>query len=234
MTEREILQNLKRVRERIAAAATRVGREPRGVTLVAATKGVPPATINAIVAAGVGIIGENRLQEARRKAAHMEGKCSWHMIGHLQTNKVKDAVGFFDLIQSVDSLRLAVEIDQAAEKRRIRQKILVEINLSGEKTKYGLARVDVFSFMREARRLENIEIVGLLTIPPLVEDTEWTRPFFRGLRQLALEIDGKEGAPLKILSMGMSSDFEVAIEEGATMVRVGTAIFGSRSRSRER
>lgn len=225
-----IADNLKTVMDRIASAAKRAGRDPSSVRLVVVTKTVDVERIRQAVAAGASVLGENRVQEARGKVEKLGNPARWHLIGHLQTNKSKYAVKLFDLIHSVDNLELARELDKQAAKIGKVQDVLIEVSIAGEAAKAGAAMQDVATLVREAVMLKNISIKGLMTIPPYSEDPENSRPFFRKLRELA-ETMKKENIPtvsMNELSMGMSGDFEVAVEEGATMVRVGTAIFGER------
>jgi pyridoxal phosphate enzyme (YggS family) len=225
-----IADNLKTVIDRIASAAKRAGRDPASIMLVVVTKTVDVESIRQAVAAGASVLGENRVQEARGKIEKLGNLARWHLIGRLQSNKAKYAVKLFDLIHSIDDLELARELDKQASKIGKVQDILIEVSVAGEAAKAGVAMQDVAALVREAAKLKNISIRGLMTIPPYSEDPENSRSFFRKLRELAVTIN-KENIPtvsMKELSMGMSGDFEVAVEEGATMVRVGTAIFGER------
>jgi PLP dependent protein len=225
-----VSENLKLVQDRIAAAAKRAGRDPSSIRLVTVTKTIDHGRIREAIAAGAAILGENRVQEAKEKIEALGKVASWHLIGHLQTNKAKYAVKLFDLIHSVDSLELAKELDKQAEKIGKKQNVLIEVNIAGEASKAGMAVREAPALVREAARLANISVQGLMTMPPWSADPEDSRPFFRILRELA-EAIAKENIPglsMRELSMGMSGDFEVAIEEGATLVRVGTAIFGER------
>lgn len=225
-----VAENLKLVMDRIAAAAKRAGRDPSSVRLVVVTKTVGHSSIREAVAAGAAILGENRVQEAKEKIEALGRIVNWHLIGHLQTNKAKYAVKLFDLIHSVDNLELAAEIDRQAAKIGKAQDILIEVNIAGEASKAGMAVRDAPVLVREAAKLKNISIRGLMTMPPYSENPEDSRPYFSVLRELA-ETIAKENFPnvsMRELSMGMSGDFEVAVEEGATLVRVGTAIFGER------
>jgi pyridoxal phosphate enzyme (YggS family) len=225
-----IADNLKTVKGRIASAAKRSGRDPSSVKLVVVTKTVDVERVREAVAAGAMILGENRVQEAKEKIEKLGRVAHWHLIGHLQTNKAKHAVKLFYLIHSVDTLELAEEIDRQAAKIGKVQDILVEVNIAGEETKAGVASEEAVALVKEAAKLKNISIKGLMTMPPFSHDPEDSRPYFKKLRELSASI-AKENIPgvsMKELSMGMSGDFEVAIEEGATMVRVGTAIFGER------
>ncbi|HEY5640761.1 MAG TPA: YggS family pyridoxal phosphate-dependent enzyme [Dehalococcoidia bacterium] len=211
---------LAQVRERIAAACERSGRSPQEVTLIAVSKGFGAAAVREAAAAGVTDIGENRVQEAADKRPELGGLggVTWHMIGHLQRNKVKAALGLFDVIHSVDSLRLAEAISNRALSN---VPVFLEVNVSQEPTKTGFTIAEVADAYGAARRL-HLDIRGLMTVAPLAERAEDVRPIFRDLRQTA------RGLGLKQLSMGMTDDYEVAIEEGATHVRVGRAIFGER------
>ena len=225
-----LTDNLKTVMDRIASAAKRAGRDPASIRLVVVTKTVDVESIRHAVAAGASVLGENRVQEAREKIEKLGTLARWHLIGHLQTNKAKYAVKLFDLIHSVDNLELARELDKQAAKIGKIQEVLIEVSIAGEAAKAGVAMQEVLALVREAAKLKNISIKGLMTIPPYSEDPESSRSFFRKLRELAETIK-KENIPavsMNELSMGMSGDFEVAVEEGSTMVRVGTAIFGER------
>lgn len=215
-----IAENLKSVRQRIERACKRAAIPPQDAKIVCVTKGRPADEIIEAIEAGVGIIGENRVQEAALKYKAIGNKTEWHLVGHLQTNKAKDAVRIFSLIHSVDSLRLAEEIDRQAGKIGKVQDILVQVNVSGEKSKFGMAPDQVPAFLNGSALYRNIRIKGLMTIAPEVDDPEKARPYFRRLRKLRDEINS-----LQLLSMGMSNDFEVAVEEGSNMVRIGRAIF---------
>jgi len=229
----DIEANLREVRERMAEAAIRAGRRPEDVTLVAVTKTVEPERILEAARLGVRHFGENRVQEARDKIpvvnALVNSSLTWHMVGHLQRNKVKKALELFQFIHSVDSLRLALELEKRAAARGKVIPILLEVNVSGEATKYGFAPEEVESAVREMLPLSHISIQGLMTIAPIVSEPEEARPFFRALRELRDRLAEKfPQVDWRHLSMGMTDDFEVAIEEGATMVRLGRAIFGER------
>jgi pyridoxal phosphate enzyme (YggS family) len=218
----DIRTNLERVRARIARAAERAGRRPDDVLLVAVSKTVDAERVRAAVTAGVSALGENRVQEAKEKVALLGHPVPWHLIGHLQTNKVKDALAIFDVIQSLDRLELAQECDRRARARGRVVEALLEVNVAGEASKGGFAPGAVPAALEAIARLDHIHLQGLMAIPPAVERAEDARGWFRALRELA------ERHGLKEISMGMSADFEVAVEEGATIVRVGTAIFGAR------
>jgi len=216
-----IRENAAAVRARIAAACARAGREPSEVTLVAVTKVFPADFVEQAIAAGIGDIGENRVQEARDKKPLVRGSARWHLIGHLQSNKAKDAVRLFDVIQTVDSLDLGQKIARAAEAAGKRQEVLLQVNAGNEEQKSGALPADVPALSGALRAIEALDLRGLMAIPP-VGAAEETRRYFRELRAL------RDAVGVEQLSMGMSEDFEVAIEEGATIVRVGRAIFGSR------
>jgi len=215
---------------RMDRAAARFERNADEITIVAVSKTFPTTSIEEAIACGIKIIGENRVQETSQKHAIIGDKVSWHMVGHLQTNKVKDALKIFSMIQSLDSLRLAQEI----EKRAVRKMdCLIEVNTSRERTKFGLSPDEVLDFYGNISKFKNIDVQGLMTIGPgwAVEDPEASRVCFRILRGLQEELSQEFDRPFPILSMGMTSDFEIAIEEGSTMIRIGTAIFGSRKQS---
>ncbi|MDW7973611.1 MAG: YggS family pyridoxal phosphate-dependent enzyme, partial [Thermodesulfovibrio sp.] len=206
-------------------AALRVGREPDDIKLIAVTKSQPVDKIKEAIDYGLRIFGENRVQEAKIKIAELKNfNIQWHMIGHLQTNKVKDAVNLFEVIHSVDSEKLAKFIDKEAEKRGKIQRVLIQVKLSEEDTKYGIKEEEVEKLIEVCLNLKNIKVEGLMTIPPYFENPEDVRPYFKKLRQIRDELNRKGYDFIKELSMGMSNDFEVAIEEGATMVRIGTAL----------
>ena len=228
-------ENFKMVTDRIAAAAKRAGRTPSSVRLVTVTKTVDHDRIRQAVSAGAAILGENRVQEAKEKIEVLGNIAQWHLIGHLQTNKAKYAVRLFDLIHSVDNLELAKELDRQAAKTGKVQDILIEVNIAGEASKAGMAVKGAPELVRETARLKHLRVRGLMTMPPYSENAEDSRPCFRVLRELseAIAQESIPGVAMAELSMGMSGDFEVAIEEGATMVRVGTAIFGERVKSSE-
>lgn len=197
------------------------------MTLVAVSKTVPVDILREGLAAGITILGENRVQEARDKIAALPGQATWHLVGHLQTNKAKLAVQLFERIHSLDSLRLAEALDRQAQQAGKVARCLVEVNLGGEESKSGTTEEAVRPLLEAAGRLAHLRIEGLMTIPPFLLDPEQVRPFFRRLHNLRDKLEG-EGFHLPELSMGMTHDFEVAIEEGATLVRIGTAIFGPR------
>jgi pyridoxal phosphate enzyme (YggS family) len=225
----EIEKNLGRVRERIEHAASKARRDPRGIKLMAVTKTVTVEKIREAMAAGATIFGENYVQEARAKIEEIgKSGIQWHFIGHLQTNKAAHAVRLFDLIHAVDSLALARELDKRAGAAGKSIDCLIEVNLSQEASKFGISKERTPELAHALKDLKNISLQGLMTMAPYTDDPEAARPYFIALRELREEIAGS-GIPLPELSMGMSSDFEKAIEEGATIVRIGTAIFGERS-----
>ncbi|MDD5447980.1 MAG: YggS family pyridoxal phosphate-dependent enzyme [Actinomycetota bacterium] len=222
-----IKENVQDVFCRIKGAAARVGRDPSSVRLLAATKNRNAKEVKAAYEAGIRLVGENRVQEMTSKMQEVEVPLEWHFIGHLQRNKVKQVVGRVALIHSIDSLRLAEEISDRAGVLEIKQPVLVQVNVSSEESKYGIDPSDAAEFFSSLQRLDNLEVLGLSTIAPLAKDSEEVRWVFRELREL--EIDLRKSFPkftLDELSMGMTSDFEVAVEEGSTLVRIGTAIFG--------
>jgi pyridoxal phosphate enzyme (YggS family) len=223
-----IAQNLAAVRSAIAAACRKVGRDEKEVRLVAVSKTVDVARLREAVAAGQKIFGENYLQEAKDKIAALGDKLSWHLVGRLQTNKAKAAVELFDLIHGVDRVKLALALEAAAARLHRVQDVLIQINQGGEDTKSGVAPAAALELVQEVARLPHLRLLGLMTMPPWFADPEAVRPYFRALRGLRGRLRDVSGLSLAELSMGMSGDFAVAVEEGATLVRVGTAIFGHR------
>lgn len=230
-----IAQNVAQVRERMAWAARRAGRRPEAIRLMAVSKTVPPERIREAYAAGVVEFGENRVQEAEaRRPALADLRIRWHLVGHLQSNKAKRALELFDVVESVDSLSLAARLDRlAAELRSEPLPVLVEVHMGGEETKSGVDEPELLPLVRELAPLGHLAVRGLMAVPPFLEDPEQVRPYFRHLRELAGQVAaaGIPGIAMEELSMGMSHDFEVAIEEGATIVRIGTAIFGERAKA---
>lgn len=224
-------ENLKNVEANIQAACDRSGRNRDEVTLIAVSKTKPVEMLQEIYDAGIRDFGENKVQELCDKIEKMPSDIKWHMIGHLQRNKVKYIVGKVELIHSVDSYRLAEEINIQAKKQGVIVPILVEVNIAHEESKFGISEEDAILLVKEIAELENIRIMGLMTIAPYVENPEDNRLYFRKIKELSVDIDSKniDNVSMKILSMGMTGDYEVAIEEGATMVRVGTGIFGKRN-----
>lgn len=224
-----IISNIEKVREKIKKSAEKSGRNPDEIVLVAVSKNKPIEAIKIAYEAGLRIFGENRAQEAREKVEKLKDlDISWHFIGRLQKNKVKYVVSFSELIHSVDSVELLLEIDKRAKKISKLQDILLEVNISGEETKAGFNPDRVDEIVEKALELENINLKGFMTMAPLVENPEEVRWVFKNLRELRDKVAQKYNLKNLELSMGMSNDFEVAIEEGATMVRIGTAIFGRR------
>lgn len=228
----DLAANLNRIQERIAGACTRAGRDPGSVTLMAVTKTQPPEVVRAAADLGLTLFGENKVQEAKTKIPQCPGRLRWHMIGHLQSNKCRDAIELFDMIQGVDSLHLAEELNRRAEQASKRMPILLEVNIVGEASKFGYPPERLLAEFNQLNALPRLEIHGLMTIPPWTPEPEKVRPVFRELRELKQRCEEILGAPLPHLSMGMSGDFEVAIEEGATMVRLGTALFGERRKTK--
>ncbi|MEK7851829.1 MAG: YggS family pyridoxal phosphate-dependent enzyme [Deltaproteobacteria bacterium] len=222
-----VADNVRDVAERISWAAARSGRRLEDIRLVAITKTVDMERIREAVDSGVRVFGENYVQEAREKIAAIGHGVEWHMTGHLQKNKVRDAVSLFDMVHTIDSLELAQEVDKRARAAGKVMPALVEVNIGEEENKGGIDKDKLISFLTSAKGLENISIKGLMAIPPYFDDPEKVRPYFRALKEL-LDKANSESLNLSELSMGMSHDFEVAIEEGATVVRIGTAIFGER------
>lgn len=226
----EVAGRLADARRRIAAAAARAGRQPEDVTLVAVTKTVPAPLVRAAAAAGQTVFGENRVQEALAKAPIVGPGVSWHLIGHLQRNKAKAAAGLFAVVESLDSVELAEELDRRAGEQGRRLRVLVQVKLSEEATKSGVAPEAAPLLLERAAGLPHLELTGLMTIPPPPRRPEDSRPWFARLRELRERWDGVccPSGTLRDLSMGMSADFEVAIGEGATIVRIGSVLFGPR------
>lgn len=225
MASSSIKERLAGVIDRIQEACLRVGREPAEVQLVAVTKTLSSDTVRAGLDAGLKIFGENYIQEARTKIEEIGPSATWHFIGHLQTNKAKYAVKLFNMIQTVDSIKLANELNKRAKNIDRRIPILVQVNISEEESKSGVDKAHTADLVAELDELPNLEVRGLMTMPPFFDQPDKARPYFTALRKLKESISPS----LTELSMGMSDDFEVAVEEGATIVRVGTAIFGPRS-----
>ena len=224
-----LAENLKSIQQRIIDACARAGRAPESVTLIAVSKTHPPDAVAEAAKLGLMTFGENKVQEAKAKIPLCPGRLRWHMLGHLQTNKCRDAVALFEMIQSVDSLYLAEELNKRAEQASKPLPILLEVNIEGEASKFGYRPEKALEDLERINALPRLEIHGLMTVPPWTPTPEKARPVFRRLRELKTECEQKLGAPLPHLSMGMTGDFEIAIEEGATLVRIGTALFGERS-----
>ena len=223
--------NYRTIVERIAVAAAKVGRDAREVRLLAASKSQPVDSLRAALAAGVALVGENYVQEAQEKKNLLaEAKVEWHMIGHLQRNKAKLAVELFDVVESLDNLALARELDKEAAKRGKIVRALIEVNLAGEESKTGIAKGEVAGLLEKISGLAHVSVQGLMTVPPFRENLEEVRPYFRELRELRDSLNSLNLPHVRLneLSMGMTHDFTVAIEEGATIVRIGTALFGPR------
>jgi len=226
-----LIKRLQNVKERIENAARACGRDPETVRLVAVSKTIPTDRVKQAIQAGVAILGENYVQEARAKFNDLATyPASWHFIGHLQSNKAKYAVRLFDLIHSVDKLKLAREIDKHANKINKIQEILIQVNISEETSKSGVDVEDAHNLIKDISLLENLSVKGLMTMPPYFNEPEKVRPYFSALRGLRDHLEQQDlfNVTLSELSMGMTGDFEVAIQEGATLVRIGTAIFGKR------
>jgi len=215
------------VMEKIEEAARKIGRDPNEIKLVTVSKTVEVARIMEAIEAGVSILGENYVQEAQKKIEEIGRPVSWHFIGHLQTNKAKYAIRLFDMIHSLDSVPLAEELNRRAEQADRVMEVMIEVNLSKEATKFGTDEEVVVNLAKRIQNLNHLSLEGLMTMPPYFDSPELSRPYYIALRELKEKMV-KEGVPMKDLSMGMSNDFEIAIEEGATYVRVGTAIFGPR------
>ncbi|MBA4149004.1 MAG: YggS family pyridoxal phosphate-dependent enzyme [Verrucomicrobia bacterium] len=230
----DLVENLSSIQHKIEAACARANRNPQEVMLLAVSKGHPPEAIKEAADLGLTFFGESKVQEAKVKIPLSPGKCRWQMIGHLQTNKVRDAVHLFEMIQSVDSFHLAEEIDKWCDKQAKTMPILLEVNAAGESSKFGYKPEQLLADLERINALSKIEVYGLMTIAPYATDAEKVRPIFRRLRELKTECENRIGAPLQHLSMGMSGDFEVAIEEGATIVRIGTILFGERAYAKKK
>ena len=228
----DLAANLAGIQQRIRAACESAGRDAASVTLLAVTKGQPPKAVQAAANLGQVLFGENKIQEAKAKIPLCPGNVRWHMIGHLQSNKCRDAVELFEMIESVDSLALAQEISKRAEQAAKTMPILLEVNVAGEASKFGYRPEQLLADLKALNGLPRIEIHGLMTVPPWTPDPDKARPHFRRLRELKTQCEEILGAPLPHLSMGMSGDFEAAIAEGATLVRIGTALFGPRAKAR--
>ncbi len=225
-------QNIIDIKSRIKVAAEKSGRNPEDIQLVAVTKNFPPEVVQKAVDNGLVLLGENRVQEARNKIELVKGNVKWHLIGHLQRNKVKMSIDMFSMIQSMDSLSLAKEIQKRAEQAEQIIDVLVQVNIGREKTKYGIDPTDTESFIEKVALFPNLKVRGLMAIAPFKQNPEEVRPYFRHLKSIFESIKQKsiKNVDMNYLSMGMSNDFEVAIEEGANMVRIGTGIFGARTK----
>jgi pyridoxal phosphate enzyme (YggS family) len=225
-----VRENVQKIKERIERACERAGRDPMEVSILAASKTRTPEEIREVFEAGIRLFGENRVQEARDKIPLLSDlPIEWHMIGHLQRNKVKYAVNLFDVVESLDSKELADELEKRLSKVGKRMRVFIEVKLSPEETKHGCSPEEALELARYVLSLEHLKLEGLMTVPPYFEDLELVRPYFRKLREIRDNLEGALGVNFPHLSMGMSHDFEVAVEEGATIVRIGTAIFGLRN-----
>jgi hypothetical protein len=226
-----IASNLAGICERIAQSAARAARTTDDITIVAVSKTFPPEAIRAAYELGLRHFGENRVQEwESKRAAVADLDATWHLIGHLQTNKARRAANLFGRVDSVDSIALAQKLDAATASEAELLKVLIEVHLGGEETKSGVQEADLPVLAESIVRLQHLELLGFMAIPPYFDEPERVRPYFKKLRELRDQVASKLGTPLKVLSMGMSHDFEIAIEEGATEIRVGTALFGERSK----
>ena len=227
---RYISENIENIRKNIDAACKRSGRDPKDVLLLAVSKTVDVDRIKVAVDCGLNSLGENRVQEIMEKYEPMGENVKWHLIGHLQTNKVKYIIDKVELIHSVESIKLAEEINKQAKKHNLVMDVLVEVNMADEESKFGVKPEETESFIRELALMDNIRVRGLMTVAPNVENGEENRVYFRNMKQLLVDINAKNinNINMDILSMGMTGDYETAVEEGATIVRVGTGIFGKR------
>jgi len=227
-----IADNLERVREQIAQAAVKVGRSAEKIELVAITKTHPAEKVREAIEAGQTLFGESRVQEARAKIPELPSNLRWHFVGHLQKNKIRHALPLFELIHSIDSLGLAQEMNRIANEEGMHPRVLLEVNIAGEGSKFGFKPETIRAQMESLLALPRLSIEGLMTMPPLAEEAEPLRAFFVQLRELRAALEKEFDLKLPQLSMGMTNDFTVAVEKGATLVRVGTAIFGERSKPR--
>lgn len=221
-------ERLQEVRNRVGRACARVDRGPDEVSILAAAKTFGPEHVREAAENGLTVIGENRVQEARQKIPLCPGHLEWHMIGHLQRNKVREAVSLFRMIHSIDSWRLLEAVNGACEAAGTVMRVCIEVNVSRESSKFGMTPEEVPGLLDQCGTLMNVDVVGLMTIPPFTEDPEEARPFFRRLREMQDEWQERCSIDLRELSMGMSNDFEIAVEEGATWLRLGTVLFRER------
>ena len=226
-----LYENYETVVENVKKACVRAGRNPEEVTVIAVSKTKPLSDIEELIAHGVTEFGENKVQEMTDKYEHVSKPVHWHLIGHLQTNKVKYIVDKACLIHSVDSVHLAKEIEKEAAKKNVVVNVLIEVNIAHEESKFGINETDVYDLIETIKDFPHVHVMGLMTIAPFVENPEDNRIYFRKMYQLSLDIKSKniDNIDMNVLSMGMTNDYEIAVEEGATMVRVGTAIFGARN-----
>lgn len=223
-----IIDNYNHIKTKIQSIAHSIGRDPDSIALIAVSKTFPPQIIQEAIDNGITQFGENKVQEAKAKIPQLHGKCTFHLVGHLQSNKARDAVNLFECIHSIDKLSTAIEVDKEAKKINKIQNILIEVNTSGEPSKFGVEPEKTLELFKAILDLQNVKCMGFMTVGPLTEDRTRIRKAFKQLRLLKDEINQALGISLQELSMGMSGDFDIAIEEGATMVRIGTAIFGQR------
>ncbi|MBN1473323.1 MAG: YggS family pyridoxal phosphate-dependent enzyme [Syntrophaceae bacterium] len=230
MMNKSIAANIDEIQQRISLAAARASRDPGEIKLMAVTKTVTTERVKEAIDAGITLFGENYVQEAKEKITALGKDVQWHMIGHLQTNKSKYVVHLFNCVQSVDRLELAQELDKRAGLAGYKIDVFIEVNVSGEQTKSGVAASETISLVKNVSALENISVRGLMTMPPFSDNPEDSRPYFRALKEISRQISQEriDRVMMDELSMGMTDDFEVAIEEGATIVRIGRAIFGER------
>src|ERR1700719_4485543 len=229
----DIQKNLERVRSQIADVAEKSGRQPRDVELIAITKTHDAERVREAYEAGQSLFGESRVQEARAKIPELPSNLRWHLVGHLQKNKIRHALPLFELIHSVDSLALAQDMNRIAEEEGLHPRVLLEVNVAGEGSKFGFKPATLRAEMESLLALSRLSILGLMTIPPLAEEAEASRKYFIQLRELRDSLEKEFDLDLAHLSMGMTNDFAIAVEEGATLVRVGTAIFGERSKTQK-
>jgi len=225
----DIIENYIKIQKQVTETALSCGRNPEDIQIIAVSKTFPIETVQQAIDSGITIFGENKIQEAKRKIPELKGKFNIHMIGHLQSNKAKDAVKLFDLIHSIDKLSTAEKLNTEAEKAGKIQKILIQVNTSGETSKSGMTEQEVLNIITEFADLDNVEVLGLMAMAPYTDNLKIIRESFSSARILLEKINNKTGLGLKELSMGMSSDYKTAIEEGSTMVRIGSAIFGERN-----
>lgn len=226
----DVAGNYHNILDRISAIAGKCGRRAQEVKVLGAAKSQSVESVRSAIAAGVSLIGENYVQEAQQKKAQIPQGVEWHMIGHLQRNKAKAAVEIFDLIETLDSVALARELEKQGRQRGEKIRVFVEVNLAGEESKSGIAKDDLASMLEAVAKLDHVAVEGLMTVPPFRENPEEIRPYFRELRELKDKLNAQRipNVDLKELSMGMTHDYPVAVEEGATIVRIGTALFGPR------
>jgi PLP dependent protein len=223
-----IIENYKRIETEVAGVAVSSGRNPLGTRIICVSKTFDESVVQEAIDAGIRVFGENKIQEAKRKIPNLKGDFTFHMIGHLQSNKARDAVSLFDLIHSIDKAETAASVDREAARIGKRQKVLVQVNTSGEESKSGIDPADAPDLVKRILDMKNLDLRGLMTMAPFTDDESVIRDTFRSARKLMEAINTSLGISLNELSMGMSSDYRIAVEEGATMVRIGTAIFGHR------